>query len=80
MSRRRRLRSEVHTDAVYHEVREAFYDSEHHRDGHQYRPFFEHGQWWVEDLDTGAQWSVVDARSGGRDYFDFEQVSEGSDW
>ena len=41
--------------------------------------FFEHGQWWVENLDTGAQWSVNDGNlpptSGG---FCFEQVTEGS--
>ena len=38
--------------------------------------FFEHGQWWVEDRNSGGQWSVVDA-SGGRsvDGFDFEEVA-----
>lgn len=47
----------------------------------QIRPHadFEHGQWWVTDLVSGAQWSVADA-SGGRsvDGFDFENVTEGS--
>lgn len=40
--------------------------------------FLEHGQWWVEDTRTGAQWSVVVA-TGGRsvDGFDFEKVCEG---
>jgi hypothetical protein len=39
---------------------------------------FEHGQWWVTDLDTGAQWSVCDAEGpGSTDGFDFEQVTEG---
>ena len=37
---------------------------------------FEHGQWWVTDLKTGAQWSVNDAAG---DDFDFEQVSEGDE-
>ena len=37
---------------------------------------FEHGQWWVTDLDTGAQWSVVDEEPG-TDGFGFEQVSRG---
>jgi len=38
---------------------------------------FEHGQWWVTDLDSGAQWSVVDAE-GGRavNGLDFEQVTD----
>jgi hypothetical protein len=38
---------------------------------------FEHGQWWITDLESGAQWSVVDA-TGGRsvDGFDFEPVTE----
>jgi hypothetical protein len=41
---------------------------------------FEHGQWWVTDLDTGAQWSVVDAEGGSSvDGFDFEQISYGED-
>lgn len=41
---------------------------------------FEHGQWWITDLDSGAQWSVVDA-SGGRsvDGFDLEQVTPGDE-
>lgn len=40
--------------------------------------WFEHGQWWIVDNVTGAQWSVVDAEGGTSvDGFDFEQVSEG---
>ncbi len=40
---------------------------------------YEHGQWWVTDLDTGAQWSVTDCQTpDGREYFGFEQVTEGS--
>jgi hypothetical protein len=38
--------------------------------------YFEHGQWWVSDLDTGAQWSVCDSEPGG---FCFEQVSQGEE-
>jgi hypothetical protein len=41
---------------------------------------FEHGQWWVTELGTGAQWSVVDAEGGDSvDGFDFEQISYGED-
>lgn len=40
------------------------------------RPFYEHGQWWVE-LPNGAQYSAVDI---GFDDVGFEQVSEGEDW
>lgn len=41
---------------------------------------FEHGQWWVTDLRTGAQWSAVDYETGaGVPYFDFEQVSRGEE-
>src|SRR4030095_1138855 len=41
---------------------------------------FEHGQWWVTQPLTGAQWSVVDAEGGHSvDGFDFEQVTEGDD-
>ena len=38
---------------------------------------WEHGQWWVTNLDTGAQWSVH-LCSGPRG-LDFEQVSDGDD-
>ncbi len=41
--------------------------------------FFEHGQWWIENLRTGAQWSACDAESAGRKYFDFEQVTQGDE-
>ena len=59
---------------------------------HRYQADFEHGQWWVTRLATGAQWSVVDcsdpSRSTGRgysaqtkmiDYLDFEQVTQGDE-
>jgi len=37
---------------------------------------FEHGQWWVYSVVSGAQWSVVDAEGGPSiDGFDFEQVT-----
>jgi hypothetical protein len=39
---------------------------------------FEHGQWWLTLLDSGYQYSVVDAEGGPAiDGFDFEQVTEG---
>ena len=44
------------------------------------KPFFEHGQWWIENVDNGAQYSVVDAEGGASvDGFDFEQVTEGEE-
>ncbi len=37
--------------------------------------FYEHGQWWVENTDTGEFWSVVDAEGGDSiDGFDFEPL------
>lgn len=37
---------------------------------------FEHGQWWITNVATGAQWSVVDAEGGHSvDGFDLEQVT-----
>ena len=38
---------------------------------------YEHGQWWIEDADTGAQWSVCD--TSGPDVFCFEQVTQGEE-
>jgi hypothetical protein len=41
---------------------------------------FEHGQWWVEHLPSGAQWAVNDAETrDGEATFDFEQVTLGSE-
>ncbi len=47
------------------------------------RAFFEHGQWWLEHADTGAQWSVHDS-SGAEGIhtfrgFCFEQVTQGEE-
>lgn len=42
----------------------------------EFRAFFEHGQWWVEHLPSGAQWSVCDSEPGP---FCFEQVTEGDE-
>lgn len=37
--------------------------------------FYEHGQWWVENIETGEVWSVVDAVGGNAiDGFDFEPL------
>lgn len=41
--------------------------------------FYEHGQWFACDLDTGAQWSVCDTGSPEYDGFCFEQVTMGED-
>ena len=41
---------------------------------------FEHGQWWIENIRTGAQWSVCDAEGPGSfNGFSFEQVTEGEE-
>jgi predicted cupin superfamily sugar epimerase len=41
---------------------------------------FEHGQWWLTILGTGAQYSVVDCQTqAGVDYLDFEQVTAGDE-
>jgi len=36
---------------------------------------WEHGQWWVTNRYTGAQWSVVETTRG----LDFEQVTQGDE-
>lgn len=41
---------------------------------------YEHGQWWVTDLDSGAQYAAVDCQTiNGIDYIDFERVSRGDE-
>jgi len=45
--------------------------------------FFEHGQWWVENSRTGAQWSVCDSEGAEGVHtfegFSFEQVTKGDE-
>jgi len=44
------------------------------------RTIFEHGQWWITNSKTGAQYSVVDAEGPGSvDGFDFEEVTAASE-
>jgi hypothetical protein len=39
---------------------------------------FEHGQWFVTDLVSGASWSCHDAETElGAEYIDFDQISHG---
>ena len=72
------LKTERNTQAIDRSIRAAVRDV---LDLRHFQTDFEHGQWWVTDLPTGRQWSVVDA-SGLPVYhngFDFEQVSEGQE-
>lgn len=39
------------------------------------RAVFEHGHWWIENSQTGAQWDAVDTDTG----FAFEQVTAGDE-
>ncbi len=73
------LRSTRHTTTVEREVRSAARAILKIK-SKDFVTFYEHGQWWVEDVTTGAQWSVVDA-VGGRavNGFDFEQVTDGEE-
>lgn len=41
-----------------------------------YGTFFEHGQWWIQEKRSGAQYSVCDAEPG---QFCFEQVTVGEE-
>lgn len=71
------LFSTINTSEMERRVLDAFEVSDWYR-GHAYTASFEHGQWWITDLDSGTQWAVCDAAgSGAIDGFWFEQVSEG---
>ena len=63
------LPSTVDNAKTEREIKSAFRDQ--FGMGNRIQTNFEHGQWWVTDLDTGAQWSVVDSSDG----FDFEEVT-----
>lgn len=71
------LRSTVDTpemeQAVLSEARDTL-------ERHNLTATFEHGHWWIEDKEDGAQWSVVDCETAtGEEYFDFEQVTQGEE-
>lgn len=71
------LMTETNTPAMEKRVRRAA----NYRLGRgRYQADFEHGQWWITDLRSGAQWSVVDCQTqDGVDYLDFEQVTRGDE-
>jgi hypothetical protein len=71
-----RLKTETNTPAMEKKVAAAFRESKHAVS--KYSTDFEHGQWWVTAMDSGRQWSVVDAEGPGSVHgFDFEVVTEG---
>lgn len=58
---------------IYRALTDAFKGSWKYKRS-EWRAFFEHGQWWIENSRTGAQYSVCDASP---DTFVFEQVTQG---
>lgn len=47
---------------------------------HELVAVFEHGQWWITNRRTGAQWAVCDAEGPGSvQGFSFELVTEGEE-
>lgn len=72
------LNTETNTPAMLKRIKHAWVQQKIARGGVSLD--FEHGQWWVTHLVTGAQWSVHDcADLQGEDTFDFEQVTCGDD-
>ena len=75
----RKLKCETNTAAMDSRIQRAFEAWCGSTDG-QIQTDFEHGQWWVTVLATGAQYSVVDATGcGSVDGFRFENVTKGDD-
>lgn len=73
-----KLKCETDTPEMEHRIERAF-NTKHGMVG-DVNVDFEHGQWWVNHILTGACWSVVDASGGSSvDGFDFEQISEGEE-
>lgn len=67
------LKTETNTNAMERRIRSAARTALGHR---RLQADFEHGQWWMTDLRSGAQWSVVDAEGGNSvDGLDFEMVT-----
>ena len=71
------LNTETNTPAMEKRVRKAAHTALKRRN---LTAFFEHGQWWIEHLPSGAQWAVNDASGPScPDGFDFEQVTQGDE-
>lgn len=68
-----KLQCETNTSTVEKRIRRHFATWAGIR-SRDFQTDFEHGQWWVTVLRTGAQWSVCDAEPGP---FCYEQVSRG---
>lgn len=72
------LKTEINTPEMGERVTEAF-EASGIAEG-TIQSNFEHGQWWITVLESGAQWSVCDAEGGDAvDGFCFEQITEGED-
>lgn len=63
---------------IVQEFREADIDNDCHLGPQAY---YEDGQWFINCVACGAQWTVNDAEDwGGREYFFFERVSDGDEF
>ena len=70
-----KLKTEIDTPKMQSRIERAWNASAYSRIDMRYQFDFEHGQWWVTELESGRQWSVVDAEGGQSiDGFDFERV------
>jgi hypothetical protein len=71
------LNTETNTPAMEKRILKAAYKALKRRN---LTAFFEHGQWWIEHIPSGAQWSVCDVSCPGcPEGFAFEQVTQGSE-
>ena len=67
------LRSTINTPAVEYDIRSS---ARAQLGARRLQANYEHGQWWLTDLRSGAQWSVCDAEGEG---YAFEQVTAGDE-
>ena len=75
---RERLNCETNTPIMMNRIKRAWREQKRMRGAVSL--VFEHGQWWVQHVVTGAAWSVNDAvLTSGVHTFSFEQVSQGED-
>lgn len=73
-----KLKAETNTPAMARRALTAFRKQQRRRCGLSI--YFEHGQWWISYLRSGASWSVCDAEGGPAvDGFDFELITEGAE-
>lgn len=75
-----KLKTEINTPEMRTRVHKAFLAGYFLADGECIEPIFEHGQWYIVNVASGAVWSACDGEGGPAiDGFVFEEIDKGDE-